>query len=155
MRRVFGRVALLGLVAGYAVLAASCTGGPQRFPETGATLEGTVSLGTEQVPFAMIIVVSQDGKESATGKIEEDGRYKVTNAPLGEVKVAVNTDAGRGDYQSRAMAASYKGPDKVGKKPGPLPNFVEVPKKYQDPQTSGLKTTVNKGSNTYDIVIPK
>jgi hypothetical protein len=33
--------------------------------------------------------------------------------------------------------------------------FVGVPPKYFEPETSGLKTTIQKGVNTYDIVIPK
>jgi hypothetical protein len=30
-----------------------------------------------------------------------------------------------------------------------------VPAKYADPASSGIKTTVNKGENKFDIVIPK
>ena len=36
-----------------------------------------------------------------------------------------------------------------------LPNVIDLPAKYQDPQKSGITTTVNKGANTYNIVIPK
>ncbi len=134
-----------------ASLSLSCGSTSVQYPETGATLEGTVKYGSEPVPFALIIAVGQD---SATGKVDSDGRYTITNCPLGEVKLAVNTEAGKGDYMTVVMSASQPGPDGKGQKVN-LPKFVDVPKKYHDPETSGLRTTVNKGSNTFDIVIPK
>ena len=58
----------------------------------------------------------------------------------------VNASLGR--YVSKMMAES-KG---KGRSPS---KFVDVPAKYHAHETSGLRTTVNKGVNTYDIVIPK
>jgi hypothetical protein len=141
-----GRFAVTGLAA-LALAATSCGKfvREERLPETGATLEGTVKYGDENVEFAMIQVLAANG--SATGRVGPDGRYKVENAPVGEVKVGVNTMAARGDFQSKVMAA--------GASKGPAPKFVEVPAKYADPEASGLATTVKSGSNTYDIVIPK
>jgi len=154
MRRTL-RNAAVAVTAGVAVALASCSMRPrgERLPETGASLEGTVSYGGEKVPFALIIVVGE--KASATGKVGEDGHYKLENVPLGEVKVAVNTNAAKGDYQSQAMSRSYKGPDAKGKARAELPKFVDVPPKYLDPATSGLKTTVQAGPNTFDIAIPR
>jgi hypothetical protein len=100
-----------------------------------------VTYGTEKVPAALIIVVGKDG--SATGEIGEDGRYKVDNAPLGEVSIAVNTSAAKG----KAMAAARSG--------GPKLKIIEVPAKYQDPTKSDIKTTIKKGTNPYDLVIPR
>ena len=78
------RAAFLGLGAGLAFLIASCAGRNDRLPETGATLEGTVKYGQEEVPFALVIAVGEG--PAATGRIGEDGRYKLENCPLGEVK---------------------------------------------------------------------
>lgn len=125
----------------------SCEPG-SRLPETGATLEGTVVYGKEPVPVALIIVVGDSG--SAQGFIGEDGRYKLTNVPLGTVKIGVNTDAAKGELTSRMMAQSQGGKVKVAR-----PRFIEVPKRYGEPATSGLTTTINKGANTFDIVIPR
>ncbi len=121
------------------------------YPETGATLEGKVTYGNEPVPFALVIAV---GQTSATGKVDRDGSYTITNCPLGEVKIAVNTEAGRGDYMTLVMSSSQPRPD------GKVTNtakikFVDVPKKYHDPETSPLRTTVSKGTNTFNIQIPK
>jgi hypothetical protein len=136
-RMLQGLVLVTG--AGLALCLVGCSSlNPNRLPETGATLEGTVTYGQQKLPAALIIVVGKDG--SATGKIGEDSRYKVNNVPLGEVTIAVNTAAAQGE----ARSPGYKGPQ-------PIP----VDSKYHDPATSGIKTTIDKGANTYDIVIPK
>jgi hypothetical protein len=67
---------------------------------------------------------------------------------LGEVKVAVNTKAGQGDYMTVVM-------NPANKKGGKTPKYTQVPEKYQDPAQTPLTTTVNKGPNTYEIKIPK
>lgn len=142
------------LALGFALTALACASNrPIALEETGATLEGTINYGTEDVRFAMVIAQTANG--SATGKVGPDGRYKLQNVPLGEVAVGVNTDAATGDFQSASMAAgSYTGPDAKGKAKVDL-KFTKVPAKFFDPKTSTLKTTVQKGTNTYDIVIPK
>jgi hypothetical protein len=141
---------LLVCLCGSALLA-GCRVPEIRLPETGATLEGTIQYGGEAVSIALVIVASDTA--SATGYVETDGRYKVENVPLGEVKIGVNTEAARGQYISQAMAQSYKGPG--GKAKGAAPKFVSVPQKYWEPDTSGISTTTKKGLNTFDIVLTK
>jgi hypothetical protein len=133
----------LGLLSAAALvlLPASCNYGPQRIPETGATLEGTVTYGKDKVLVAMII--AQGTGAPATGFIEDDGRYQLKNVPLGEVNIAVNVKAAEGQLMSKRMAKQA------------VPNVIHVPDKYGDPNTSGIKTTISKGQNTFDIVIPK
>ncbi len=143
----------------FAVIAAlfslpACGGGYVReteLPESGATLEGTVKYGKDDLQFAMIIVQTPNGV--ATGNIK-DGKYKIENAPLGEVMIGVNADAGRGDYQTAVMGGTYKGPDGKGVGKTGI-RFIEVPVKFAEPTTSGIKTTINKGSNTFNIEVPK
>lgn len=126
----------------------------ERLPETGATLEGTIKYGDEDVHYAMIQVMGAN--TAATGTVGEDGRYRVDNAPIGEVRIGVNTAAAMGTYQSRMMASGvYKGPEAKGKGKVIGLKFVAVPNKYFNPDMSGIKTTVKQGSNTFDIVIPK
>lgn len=139
------RSARLALLSCFMVLLVGCRPGEVRYPETGATLEGTVTYGKETVGAALVI--AQNGSGAATAFVDDNGHFKLENVPLGEVNLAVNTDAGKGAAMGRAMAAQGK-----GKAP---PKIVEVPKKYADPNTSGIKTTINKGPNTYDIAIPK
>jgi hypothetical protein len=102
--------------------------------------------------MALVVVVGQKG--SATGQIEE-GRYKVENAPLGEVKIGVNTEAAKGQMISQQMAQSYKGPGSKGGARAAALRFVEVPAKYWEAEKSGITTTIKRGKNTYDIVLSK
>jgi hypothetical protein len=134
------------LVASLGLTGCSPTASMVRRPETGATLEGKVSYGDQKVAVGLVIVQNDSGM--AQGFIDDEGRYKLENVPIGEVNIAVNTDAGKGQLMSRAMSQSK------GKAKG-LPKVVELPAKFQNPGQSGLKTTVNKGPNEYNIVIPK
>jgi len=89
-----------------------------------------------------MIAVGANG--NSQGIIGDDGRYKIENAPRGEVTLAVNVKAGEGMLMGRRMSGEMN-----------LPNVVHILAKYTDPTTSRLKTTIAKGENTYDIVIPK
>ncbi len=135
--------------AGLVLFLAGCGIGlrEKRLPETGATLEGTVTYGKEPVLVAMIVVQGENG--AATAFIGEDGRYRAENVPLGTVHIAVNTAAGKGEMTGKLMAKAQ------GKSQGPLPKMIDVPAKYADPTKSGITTTINKGENKFDIVIPK
>ncbi|MDY3555728.1 hypothetical protein R5W24_004873 [Gemmata sp. JC717] len=155
MRRIV-RLGAGVLLAACGVLMTSCGGyvREERLPETGATLEGTVTYGTEKVPAALVIVAGAGG--SATGHVDEaTGRYKVENAPLGEVKLAVNTAPVRGEMQGKLMSGYYKGPEAKGKGVTAPPKIVDVPAKFANPATSGLSTTINAGANTYEIKLPR
>ena len=137
----------LGALAGLCLTLTACGSNFRKYealPETGATLEGTISYAGQRVPAALVIV--NGGQTSANGKVGDDGRYVVKNAPLGDVTIGINTAAARGDMMGKMMAASQgKGP--------PPPRIVDVPMKFADPTNSGIKTTIKKGSNTLDIVI--
>jgi hypothetical protein len=138
------RLALLGL----GLLLAGCTFGCSgvRYPETGATLEGTVTYGKEIVGAALVIAQNDTG--SATAFVDENGRYKLDNVPLGEISIGVDTEAGKGQAMGRLMAQS-QGAAKDA------PRLIDVPRRFADPATSGIKTTIHKGSNTFDIPIPR
>jgi hypothetical protein len=144
MYRRAHRLARLALFA-VGLLLASCNPPGIRYPETGATLEGTVTYGKDKVGAALVIAQNKDG--SAICFVGDDGRYKLQNVPLGEVNIGVNTEAGKGQAMGRLTAASQ------GK--GEAPKLVDVPSQYAEPATSGIKTTVKKGANTFDIVIPQ
>jgi hypothetical protein len=152
MRRVVTRVFSATVLAGLILTLSACGDKGSSVPKTGATLEGSVHYGDELIEFALVIVTSKTTSESAN--IGDDGKYRITNVPLGEVTVAVNTPAGKGDFMSKSMPGAYKGPkEKLGKKTAL--KYTDVPKQYHDPGTTPLKTTIVAGPNTYDIKIPK
>lgn len=153
------RSRLAALAVGAVALAVAACGGdsshkPVAMSDTGATLEGTVKAGGEQLHYAMIMVKSAGG--TASGKIDEEGRYKISNVPLGEVQVGVNTSAAQGDFTADQMRAGAMtgGPDgKAGRKRVNV-KMIHLKEQYFDPASSGLKTTVQAGANTFDIVLP-
>jgi hypothetical protein len=117
------------------------------YPTTGNSLTGTVKYGSEQLQFALILVMQENA--GSTGMIRDDGTYFVDNVPLGEVSIAVIPDAARGVFMQKSMAAgAYAGPEaKGGSRKVPV-KFIGVPDKFTQVETSGIKTTVQKASAT-------
>ncbi|HEY1377111.1 MAG TPA: hypothetical protein VGF55_09980 [Gemmataceae bacterium] len=149
MRRELQRIALVALT-GIGLCSLACQRTPQRGelpPPTGATLEGTVTYGGQKVMVALVIAQSQS--TAVSGFVDDSGHYKLKDVPLGEVNIAVNTAAGKGAMSGRIQARAH------AKSKEPLPTVVDVPAKYGNPDTSGIKTTINAGENKLDIVIPK
>jgi hypothetical protein len=138
----YARLAFLGL----GLLLTGCGPSGVHYPETGATLEGTVAFGKEQVGAALVI--AQNDKGSATAFVNDDGRYKLENVPLGEVNIGVDTVAGKGMAMGKLQAAAQG-------KAVQAPKLIDVPSQYADPSKSGIKTTIKKGENSFNIVIPQ
>ena len=149
MRR-FPRLGLSLWLSTGCLLLAGCEPYEARLPESGATLEGTVTMGGTPVPAAMIILAGKEG--GATGNVSSDGKFKIENAPLGVVKIGINTEAAKGQMVGEAMARAAQA-SKGGAPAAPLPTVRDVPAKYQNPDTSEITTTIQKGPNTYNIVI--
>src|SRR5262249_25173629 len=131
---------------GFVLILAGCFGaGYVRYPETGATLEGNVTYGNNKLGAALVI--AQNASGAATAFVDENGHYKLENVPLGDVNIRVNTAPGKGQAMGKMTAQAQ------GKANGAA-KIIDVPKQFADPNTSGIKTTINKGANTFDIVIP-
>jgi len=141
------RFAIVGLAICIGMIT-SCEKG-QKLQETGATLEGTVTYKKQPVPYALIVVTGGGDFGSSSGQIGENGRYRIENCPTGQVKIAVITEAVK--MQVMMSGGKYAGPEAKGA--GKAAKFLDVDKKYADPETSGVTTTVNKGANEFNIVI--
>ena len=126
-RTLFGAVAVLVALAG----AVGC-GGP-------LTVTGTVKYNSKPLTRGQISFVGADGK-SASGTINADGTYVVIGVPRGEVKVSVTS------YH-------VEGEDKFGLRPLKTapPMKSAIPKKYNDPATSGLRYTIDGRKKTIDF----
>jgi hypothetical protein len=100
----------------------------------------------------------------ANSLILPDGTYTITNAPMGEVKISVETppqptSGGSGGPPKGMMMDpakfGVKNPDaKKTAMGGQLEKHVVVPDKYKDAQKSGLTYTVKAGEQTHNIDIP-
>jgi hypothetical protein len=131
---------------------AGCGQVAHEIPDTGATLEGAITLNGKPIPLALIIVRSENATSDFV--VREEGKYKVPSVPLGLVKIGIDTEAMRGEVISRSMANAYKGPDgKIKEEQAKKLKFIPVPIKYADPDTSGLVFEIKKGSNTFDIIL--
>jgi hypothetical protein len=110
-----------------------------------AILKGKVSYKGKPVPNAFVI--ASGNPMASTCMSDARGNYLMLNAPVGNVMIAVNTDAGKGMMRG-AMMASAMGGDK-----STAPSFVDLPSKFFDPVKSGIETDVkNKdGENVYNI----
>lgn len=128
-----------------------------KLADTGNSLTGTVKYNSETIYYALIIV--NQGLTQSPGMVREDGTYWVGNVQLGEAMIGINSDAGRGKFMADSMAAgAYAGPEAKGKDAGKKKTsvkFIDIPKKYQDPNNSGVKTNIEKGENKFDIVLSK
>lgn len=144
------RFACLLLVVGLSWIA-GCGVRESTLPESGASLTGTITYKGKPIEFAMVRVQSKDGKQYASGQVNDDGKYRVDNVPLGEVMIAVDTAAAQGEFVAQNMAKAGAAADPKASKKRVDPTFVNVPQKYSDPAKSGLSTTIQKGENTFDI----
>jgi len=110
-----------------------------------AKVTGIVKLKGKALTAGSVSFVSTDPKRNnANGNIGPDGRYtlQTTNpgdgAEVGEYTVIVS------GIDPNALNTAAPGE--------PLKKMVNpVPEKYEKPETSGIKKTVAKGSNTFDI----
>jgi hypothetical protein len=107
-----------------------------------ASVSGTVTL--EDVPLkggGTITFQPVKGGAGASGTIADDGTYTIPNAPIGECSVTVGSGG-----------AKYNLGTQKGQRRPVIPRSLNnVPKKFADPSTSGLKVTVKGGEQAIDI----
>jgi hypothetical protein len=123
----------------FACLVVGC-GGPRRVQVTG-----TVRFNGKPLPDGRVSFFSPDNQvESAF--LESDGTYKMVRAVTGLNKVTVQTPG-------RPPGPPYDVPKKGGllHTERPASQNVPLPKRYADPDTSGLTCNVEKDGQVYDI----
>lgn len=110
-----------------------------------ASLQGKVTYRGKPVPHALVIVSNE--QSSSSGTADAEGNYFVQYAPVGNVRIGVNTEAGRGMMRGAMMSASMSG------ERSSMPSFVDVPRKFFAPETSGISAelTNRTGLNELDI----
>jgi hypothetical protein len=137
--------------AGVALLLAAVApflaGGCSPSPET-ATVTGTVTYRGAPLKSGEITVLHESGA-SRSAVIGSDGRFQIENAPTGEVSVGVTATV-QEEVKAAAVAASPDG-DRVPDAPPVLVERSLVPKKYNDPKSSGLKYTLKAGSQVIEV----
>jgi hypothetical protein len=132
------RLCLIALAAGLLVPPGCGPSGPEK-----ASVTGRVTYQGKPVPKGTITFQAVDPKgRNATGEIGPDGTYTLQTetprdgAQLGEYKVTI--------YAHNEPILDYTPTTPV--KPELL-----VPAQYENPETSGLTKTVQRGSNVFDF----
>lgn len=131
------------------LLLAGCSGGSKT-----AVVSGKVNYKGQPVTGGNLILQPSDGSGSQyLIPIKPDGTFSGSDVPIGSKQVAIDTEpaksAGAHPYDM-SKAAGAKKPDNA-KSPevdaGNQPKYVAIPKKYNDPKTSGLTWDIIKGKN--------
>jgi hypothetical protein len=126
-----------------------------------AKVSGRVKYFDKYLTAGTVAFVSADGRVGSAN-IDADGNYEMVNAPIGDVTITVQVPQAIRDPRIAGGAKPPPGvpemhpPGEVGgsKAPGIDPSkIVAIPKKYEDAKTSGLKYTVEKGEQTYNITL--
>jgi hypothetical protein len=151
------RLACCGLSLGLLIISAGCT---QRLRSVEhAEVTGKVLFQGKPLPGGVVNFVAVNGAFANTGFIDENGNYKI-KAPEGEVRIGVDNRmlANQGSRRERPKEENtirqkkLAEVEKVQPPQGPLKGrYVQIPKNYTDPTTSGLTYTVKPGSQTHDI----
>jgi hypothetical protein len=115
------------LVVGFLLILAFSLGGcghRMTIESSRAEASGTVTLDGKPLPTGSITFISaEDPRFRVTAMIKPDGGFRVADAPLGRVRVAIETESARGN-----------------------PGYVPIPARYADAKTSGVTATVVKAN---------
>lgn len=153
------------LVVVVAVALAGC-GGSSGFPKT-YPVTGTVKLNGKPIDGAMITFQLEGGKQNAIGTTDKNGEFSLSmfrpgdGAIPGQYKVSIKKEEAApaptnvpppGQIGSAELAADYAPPVEAKGSTGGKKKS-EVPEKYGNDQTSGLRATVTESasSNKFDF----
>jgi hypothetical protein len=163
MYRTVRQARLLALSVGLALFAAVGCGGSE------GTLSGKVTYNGANLKGGTVLLVAEQGNDTFTGSIQEDGTYIIPHVRSGKYKVCVETASLKGPS---GPAGGYnmgpKGPAGKPKNEAPkganVPEgyrmsdpaankarFVEIPGTYGDPAQTSLRVEVKGGQQTHDI----
>jgi hypothetical protein len=133
-----------------AFLLVCCSGllgcGPAKGRVSGTVLCDGKMVMTGTVTFFV------EGSPPVSGWIGADGRYQATNVPTGEAIVVVISAAG-GEEPAKARKPDRTDPKRADQ--DKTASKSAIPEKYNDPNTTDLKFTVQKGDNTFDITLTR
>jgi hypothetical protein len=104
-------------------------------------LTGKVLLDGKPVRSGRVKVVADNNIGQTTALINSDGSYALVGAPVGPVKLSVETELFKVII-----------PDaEISTKPIENPDYVAIPKRYESVATSGLHYDIQSGEGIYDI----
>ena len=140
---------LLSLVV---VLAIGCGKGNT----TPSEVTGKVTYKDKVVGAGTVTFITTAGLYGPAS-IAPDGTYTLKGIPDGEAEVTVETESGNKNAKTQSYGTKDQGKSMMSPIPdgantsAPTGEYVKIPSKYAAKATSGLKTILVKGKQTYDI----
>ncbi len=133
------------------------------------SVTGTVQSKSKgkKVIWGTVTFIGKDGV-ARPGMITLEGTYKVNGVPVGPAKILVSSEdprASGGGVKANVSPRQRAGdgtrpppPGEATETPPEVPEAVKkswfpISEKYSSPDKTPLSTTVNKGENTYDIIL--
>jgi hypothetical protein len=148
------------------LLLALCVGvviGCAKSSQAPAKVSGVVTYKNAPVTGGTIKFYSEEENVAYGCQIESDGTYQITDIPVGELTVTVETEhlnptkappdygkKGNADYAARVAAEKGMGAP-IAAKGEPKEKYVKIPSKYANPKTSPLTVTIEKGRQVKPI----
>lgn len=140
------------------VLSAVAIGCTNRNPNAPASVSGHIHYKGNPVP-AGVVTFHVGDKGSYTGHLRADGAYEISDVPVGEAVVTVDTEIynpkkkGAREYGDGKGAADYAQRVAMEKpmKETPPAQYMALPAKYLTRKDSPLKATVEAGKQTKDF----
>lgn len=134
---------IFGLLMSAVVVFAGCTPA-----EILGRVEGRVTYEGQPVAKACLVFENQPKGVFIVATLDADGRYVVSmdkgyGLPLGEYEVSVSPPPP--DYPT--------GPVTMEPPPPRVDSFPNIPAKYRDKTTSGVKLVVKEGVNRLDVAM--
>jgi hypothetical protein len=143
------------LVAACLCLSIGCNDNSGKTKLFGASVSGKVIYKDQPLGGGTIRFVSlTDDNQSNTARINADGTFTLSNAPVGECRVLVETESARVDVS--AFLKNLPPDAKVDRSKIPAPmKYVPLDTRYNDPKDSPLRLTIKPGNQTVEVVIPE
>jgi len=151
-KRLHPAAVLVGLLA---LAAAGCG------KHATTTVRGKVTFGNQPVGMGRVIFLAADNTQG-TAQLGADGTYTMTDAPVGDVRIAVEIPQ-RPNIMTQLPPAPWDKPPADGSQPSvpeaekmksstvPTGTWTYIPDKFKDPSTSGLTWTVPAGGGDHDL----
>jgi hypothetical protein len=136
MQRIVGSTAVgvMALAIGVACLAGCGTSQPP-----SGTVSGKVTLQGQPLRAGTVQFVNDQLGAGASAALDDAGTYRVT------------TPLRTGPYEVTIQPPPPPAPHEMGPSASLPPS--NIPAKYRDPKSSGLKATIQEGSNTADFAL--
>lgn len=96
-----------------------------------------------------------DGGRELLGIIQQNGQYQIVNPPAGTAAVSVETESVKAALALNPLPNMPPDPSMKlpmpSQMPGGLGDYIEIPSRYNSPQTSGLAINVTGKDQKKDI----